>query len=199
MNETEHPQYFPGRDIFCPDENEIFIDGGCLNTLTIRELKAWSNDTYKKVYAFQPAKKEKVVVDEYIEFYGYRAQSIEAGLYNENGVCSFSSDVLGLSKISDMGNDSFKVVRLDSFMKDKNERVTFIKLDIEGAKIEALEGSLEVIGRDHPKLAISIYHKFEDLWDIPLWIHEKFPEYKLYIRHYSKTNNETVLYARCDS
>ena len=75
------------------------------------------------------------------------------------------------------------------------EEVTFIKMDIEGAELKALKGAKNIILRDKPKLAISIYHKPEDIVEIPLFIKELVPEYKLYIRHYSNDSIETVLYA----
>ena len=87
---------------------------------------------------------------------------------------------------------SAKVVSLDSCITDK---VTFIKMDIEGAELNALKGSREIIKKYKPRLAVSVYHKKEDLIEIPLYIKELVPEYKLYIRHYSNAAIETVLYA----
>ena len=68
-------------------------------------------------------------------------------------------------------------------------------MDIEGAEQNALEGAKDIILRNKPKLAICLYHKPEDLWEIPLYIHSLVPEYKIYIRHHSHTNEETVMYA----
>ena len=76
--------------------------------------------------------------------------------------------------------------------------VTFIKLDIEGAEIDALKGAKESIKKWKPRLAICIYHKPEDPIEIPLYIHGLVPEYRMYIRHYSTCKAETVLYCVCD-
>ena len=76
-----------------------------------------------------------------------------------------------------------------------SERVTFIKMDIEGAEVEALKGAKEIIQRDRPKLAISAYHRAEDIVNIPILVKEFVPDYHLYFRHYSNDVNETVLYA----
>ena len=78
---------------------------------------------------------------------------------------------------------------------DTNNRVTFIKMDIEGSELEALKGAQQTIQRDRPKLAICIYHKPEDMTDIPLYIKSLVPEYRLYVRHHSNRCSETVLYA----
>ncbi len=75
------------------------------------------------------------------------------------------------------------------------DKVTFIKLDIEGSELEALRGAEKIIRRDKPRLAISIYHKPQDYFEIPLYIRGLVPEYKLYIRHHKFNKNDTVLYA----
>lgn len=75
------------------------------------------------------------------------------------------------------------------------EKVSFIKMDIEGSEIEALLGAKETIKANRPKLAISIYHKKSDLYEIPLLISQLCPEYKLYLRHFSHQLSETVLLA----
>ena len=61
--------------------------------------------------------------------------------------------------------------------------------------MDALMGAQEVIRRNHPKLTICIYHSNEDMIRIAEYIHELVPEYNLYIRHHSKFEGETVLYA----
>ena len=70
-----------------------------------------------------------------------------------------------------------------------------IKMDIEGAELEALKGCEDIIRNRKPKLAISIYHKAVDFVDILAYLLSLVPEYKLYYRHYSLYKYETVLYA----
>lgn len=78
---------------------------------------------------------------------------------------------------------------------DPQERVTMIKMDIEGSELEALRGARKTICRDKPRLAVCIYHKAEDMTEVPLYIKELVPEYRLYVRHHSKEIGETVFYA----
>ncbi|MCM1303087.1 MAG: FkbM family methyltransferase [Lachnospiraceae bacterium] len=68
-------------------------------------------------------------------------------------------------------------------------------MDIEGAEMEALTGACKTIQKNRPKLAICIYHKYEDLYRIPMYVKSLVPEYRIYIRHYSDTPSETVMYA----
>ena len=193
--EKNYEQYFPVGEIYEPDENEVFIDGGCLDAGTIEGLKKWTNDTYKKVYAFEPAKEDRIIAQEYIDYRDYRAELIEAGLYSKKAKLSFSTLSCGSSKITEDGIETIDVISIDEFMENKADKITLIKMDIEGSELAALEGAVKTISRDKPKLAISIYHKFEDMWIIPLWLHKHFPEYKFYIRHHSYMDTETVLYA----
>lgn len=61
--------------------------------------------------------------------------------------------------------------------------------------MDALKGARMTIQTNYPKLAICIYHSDEDMLRIIEYIHELVPEYRLYVRHHSKSNVETVLYA----
>ncbi len=75
------------------------------------------------------------------------------------------------------------------------ESPSFIKMDIEGAELEALKGAKNIIQKYAPKLAVCVYHKPEDMEEIPQLLLEYNPNYRFYLRHYSLTMNETVLYA----
>ncbi len=74
-------------------------------------------------------------------------------------------------------------------------RVSFIKMDIEGAEMAAIEGAAGTIRRFRPRLAISVYHRFTDLTEIPAALHALVPEYEFTLGHYSMHLEETVLYA----
>jgi len=68
-------------------------------------------------------------------------------------------------------------------------------MDIEGSELQALQGAINTIKKSRPKLAVSVYHKRSDIWDIPMFLLGIHPDYRFYLRTYSFTGNETVLYA----
>lgn len=74
-------------------------------------------------------------------------------------------------------------------------RVDFVKMDIEGSELAALKGGERTIRRSRPKLAISLYHRPEDFFAIPLWIASLGCGYRFHLDHYSIHHEETVLYA----
>ena len=84
---------------------------------------------------------------------------------------------------------------IDSLVNTKDiEKIDFIKLDVEGAEMDTLRGAQQSIAHFKPKLAISLYHKPDDLFEIILYIKEKFPFYNCYVDHYTFHSEETVLY-----
>lgn len=90
-----------------------------------------------------------------------------------------------------------KTITIDQYVREEQiSRVDFIKMDIEGAETEALIGCKETIQHFRPKLAISIYHKKDDIWRIPQMIREMNPDYKFYIKHNSRSSLETILFAK---
>lgn len=92
-----------------------------------------------------------------------------------------------------MANSLVPVVSIDE--QFPNEKITFIKMDIEGAEIEAIQGAQNLIRRCKPRLAISLYHKRNDIFEIPLAINRIIPGYKFYLRQFSDALSETVLFA----
>lgn len=184
-------QYF-APDIIHYDENEVFVDGGCLNLFTVKQLLKRCS-TVKKVYAFEPDQNSYIRCNEEAQkISGLSYEIIQKGLYDSNTELCFHSMGNGCSGIDEQGECKISVCSLDSEIED---RVTFIKMDIEGVEMEALKGAQDIIRKYKPKLAICVYHKPEDIYQIPQYILRLNSDYKLYLRHYSDNAGETVLYA----
>lgn len=92
--------------------------------------------------------------------------------------------------------DSFSVTSLDDYVSKKDlRRVDVVKMDIEGAEMDALQGASQVIREFKPRLSISAYHKPEDLWDIPQKLKAQNGDYNLFFGHHSPIQWESVFYA----
>ena len=93
------------------------------------------------------------------------------------------------------GNDEGASYRIDVASIDETAEcadATWIKMDIEGAEMDAIHGAEKTIKNNHPKLTICIYHSDEDMLRIIEYIHNLVPEYKLYVRQHTKFDIETV-------
>ena len=98
------------------------------------------------------------------------------------------------SSISEGGGDFVQAVSLDNLLP-KTIPINYIKMDIEGAELNALFGASQIIQTYTPHLAICVYHKPAHLWEIGLWIHRNFRgKYTFHIRTYAEQTFETVLY-----
>lgn len=178
------------------DGNEVFIDGGGYTGDSIEEFIHWTKGTYKAIYSFEPDPDKAKIIESNLWKWQGKVHLYKRGLYDRETELSFiEGDNLYSGKIVTDGTEkavSIKTIALDSVVK---EQVTFLKLDIEGAELAALEGARKIITRDKPRLAICIYHKLEDLWEIPRLILQMVPEYKIRIRHCGVRCRGTVCYA----
>lgn len=184
-------QYFDSV-IVSPKEHEVFLDGGSLDGEDSMRFIDWCKGRYDKIYAFEPDKNNCRKLSKLAEKHN-RVTVYQEGLWSENTELKFSSGNAENSCISESGDLVVKAVSIDE--KLGQERITFVKMDIEGSEYEALLGAEKTIRNYKPKLAVCVYHKPEDIFEIPLKILEYCPDYKLYLRHYSYADTETVLYA----
>lgn len=186
-------QYFPS-DIFTLSDRECFVDGGVYDGETIADFVNMTKNHFDYIYGFEPDVRN---YNHLTESVGYidpsRIQLFNSGLYSKNGEIGFDGHGNSASAISETGKDKISLARLDDIVSE--HKPTYIKLDIEGAEEEALYGMEGTIAKYHPKLAISIYHKAADLWELPLLIRSMLASYNIYIRHYSNGLHETVCYA----
>lgn len=181
---------------FKHDPQEVFIDAGGFDGETTKRFIEWCGGQYESIYAFEP------MTDAY-ELMKNRLKDIpNVNLYKcalgsgKEEKC-FAQTYCGImgSHLGKNGDyvERVKVESIDDILCGK--KATFIKMDIEGAELEALKGSIKTLRKYRPKLALSLYHKNEDLYTIPLWLKENIPDYKFYLRHYSNKRWDLVLYA----
>ena len=100
------------------------------------------------------------------------------------------------------GGKSLQVttVSIDDLVREKNlAKVDFIKMDVEGAELNALKGAEQTIRTFKPRLAISVYHKENDLTEIPEYLNELGLGYKFFLDHFTIHTEETVLFARAQA
>lgn len=185
-------QYFDS-DVIQLSENEVFADGGFYIGDTSLEFIKRVNGCYDAIYGFEPdltnleAARANLAQHE-------RAHIIDKGLWDKDETLSFFPEGAS-SKVDRSGTVTISLTSLDEFFSDKKGLPTFIKLDVEGAEKRALMGAEKIIRVAHPKLAICVYHKPEDIYELPQLIMQFDPSYRFTLRHYTPGMWETVLYA----
>ena len=165
------------------EDIESYADLGAYNGDTLRKLANYAPKLSRAV-AFEPSPKTFKKLSAYVETetrFGINA--INAAAWSEDTTLEFSDEGNRNSGLFAKGKHTEVVARsLDGVLD--GDGVDYIKYDVEGCEREALAGSEKTIAAYYPKLLVSAYHKSEDIYDLPLLIHEKFPSYKLYYRRY---------------
>lgn len=189
VNYCEFNQYFP--DFIKLEKNEVFIDGGGYIGDTAEEFINKTNGIYEHIYIFEPDPINYQKINPNLK----NTTIIKKGLWDKEEILYFTNESNSASYISNNNNGiKIHVTNIDAILN--NNRATFIKMDIEGSELKALQGAKNTIATYLPKLAISIYHKNDDMLTILPYLNEiAHDKYKLYLRHHSHYANETVLYA----
>lgn len=186
-------QYFDPEIITLQPE-EIFVDGGMYTGDTALSFFQFSNDRYRHYYGFEPDERNFQTAEENLQR-RVNLTLVKKGLWDQKARLAFSGNLASGSRLGEGEEGNFvEVTALDTFFQGR-EVPTFIKMDIEGAEKKALIGAKELIRSHKPKLAICAYHKVEDIYTLPELIKTFRDDYRFYLRHYSDTIYETVLYA----
>ena len=192
---ADNGQYFsPEFMKYNTEGGEVFVDDGCCDLQSTMLLRKYCSNI-RKVYAFEPDPENYLICEQKKEKYRLdQVELIRKGTWSKTERLSFSATNDGSSHLTDQGDSYIDVVAIDDVVP-LEEKVSLIKMDVEGAELESLKGAQKTIIRNKPKLAICIYHKPEDILELPEYIKSIVPDYKLYLRHHSNTDGETVLYA----
>lgn len=192
---TEKAIYFDLEECRPGGKKEFFIDAGGFDGLTTATFMEWCGGNGYS-YIFEPDERNRVSIRNNLkEISDY--EIVPKALWS--GTATLAMDSKGnfasnvREKTGEDQEETIDSVAIDDFVKERE--ITYIKMDIEGAEAEALRGAARVITEQKPRLAISIYHKEKDIWEIPALLLNYCPEYQFYLRHYSFSWYDTVLYA----
>ena len=182
--------FFP-TDLITLNDDEVFVDAGAYRGDTLNMFIHRVGGTYSRVIALEPDPINFDALSAIFEREA-RVEVVPKGLYGHDGVMRFDGAEGKASILSADGELEVPVVTLDSHLN--GDRVTFIKMNIEGAERGALMGARKAIKKWAPRLGVSAYHRPKDLWDIPLLIHEINPDFSIYLRQHDLGSVETVAY-----
>ena len=195
--QSSYKQYF--HPYVKAKEGDVILDVGAFDGVTAVDFLA-DLDGAATVVSLEPSSKNYAYMLSNIENYSHKDKiiPINMGSWNKKDHLQISDTAVnpGITFLDANCSDVVEVIDIDALVNDyKLEKVSLIKMDVEGAELESLKGSVEVIKKYKPKLSISIYHKPEDYWEISDFIESLELGYKQYIGHHYFGFWETVLYA----
>ena len=185
-------QYFnPLTLSYHQDKPLRFVDGGAYNGDTYLEL--CNMVKVETAYLFEPDSANFSQLTRTVAETGHTAQCLPLGLTDAYSVLGFNAGSGEGASISEGGAAQVAVAALDDILV--GHTVDFIKLDVEGAELQALKGARELIQRSRPVLALSLYHNPQDLWELPLALADLCDDYRFYVRQHYFNSFDSVLYA----
>ncbi|SHJ39312.1 methyltransferase, FkbM family [Clostridium cavendishii DSM 21758] len=183
-------EYF-NTGLFNLSKNECFVDCGAYNGDTIDTFLKETNNMFEKIFAFELDSDNYRMLTEAVACYDSditkKVKCYNLGVWNQEceitygkGTANDRSD--GISIYKSNNKNIAKVIKLDDILL--GNKITLIKMDIEGAEQNALKGAENIIRKQKPKMAICLYHRLDDFWEIPLYLKKLVPQYKVNIRHH---------------
>lgn len=179
-------QYF---EDFMQFSGETFVDAGGFDGDTSEGFATRYPD-YRKILLFEPSPKNMAAAKQRLSKYRdieYR----QVGLSDASGTLGFNQDAGSASSVARSAQTTIQVDTLDAAVE---ERVSFIKMDLEGWEMKALQGSTQHLTQHRPKLAIAVYHDSPDFRLVHKFVGEFGHDYRCYLRHYTQGWSETVMY-----
>ena len=191
---TADAQYFPPEvlaALAARGEGCVFIDGGAYDGDTITQAAAAL--PLGRACAFEPDLANFTRLAAHVAGLGVPVTAFPCGLSAASEWLAFDADQGEGSAINPDGPTRIQCVRLDDCLI--NERVDYIKLDVEGHELAALAGMAGTIARHRPVLSIAAYNRWDDLWRIPAFLSELGDGYRLLYRTHEHNTFESVFYA----
>lgn len=178
--------YIP--DLIPEKENGVLLDCGGFDGLTTTQYIETYGDNYKKIYLLEPDPKQFQICKDNTSDYK-NIVYLNKGVSDEKSTLKFeSSEGSGANRISQNGNIEVDIIALD---EEIDEPITFVKMDIEGAEIPALNGCKNHIINDRPHLTICLYHILSDIFIIPLLLNNFDKNYKHNMRFHGYRKDDS--------
>ncbi len=165
------------------DKIRTAIDGGAFKGDTAEMIRT-ACPNIEKIFAVEADARTLKKLSDYAETTGGIVRPVHAALWDRPDTLTYSASA-SRGAGADGTNKRAKTVSVPADTVDRiagAETVDLIKLDVEGAEARALDGAHGVILRDAPLLAVSLYHRTEDLFALPLTVAERYKGYKYYLR-----------------
>lgn len=176
------------------DRPVVYLDGGAYNGDTFAEASGQMQ--LAQAWLFEPDPDNYRTMVERVRAGTVGATCLPCALSDQYGILSFEPGGEAATIVAG-GSQRIVTLALDELLPQ--QRVDFVKLDVEGAEAAALRGARRLIERSRPVLALSLYHLPRDPWELPALLRSMCPDYRFYLRQHCFNSFDSVLYAVPDS
>jgi FkbM family methyltransferase len=192
----EPDNYFPHGVLPLLPPNVVFVDCGAYDGDSLRAFLAHQQGRFDRIYAFEPDARNCERLRSYVASLGADAERIHvlnAGTGQRREKLRFESAGNMSSSFSAAGDVEVEVLPIDEVVQ-VNGAPVYLKFDVEGAEWEALKGCRRLLERARPFMAISVYHRPDDLWQLPLYVESLGLDYYSFLRTQGEDGADVIAY-----
>ena len=201
IKHSNHKQYFP-KNLFDKKNYQNIINCGAFDGDTFKIYMDKFKNEFKKALLIEPDKKNFLKLKENIKRYRINTKkqnlvSLNLALSNKKEVLLFDQNKGLSSEVKKKGTNlkKIKTDTLDNLLYKNNDN-WYLILDTEGHEKKILVGAKKLISKNRLNLAVSVYHRVDDLWNILIYLKKINKKFKFYLKNYSGFSYETILYAK---
>ena len=177
----------------------IYIDGGAYDGDTLLQFVDDFSESLSQGIGIEPDGANYELLRKSVEAAPDRVRkkisTVNAALGAGPGLARFTSGRLQGSAISEDGNSTVRTISVDSLLEGRRDAKFYVKFDIEGAEHDAIIGSRMLISSRAPVLAISLYHRPRDLWELPELVYGFDVDYQFFLRSHGEDGADLTAYA----
>lgn len=189
-------EYFP-KGLIRRRADEFFVDVGAYDGDTIRMFLSHQGTEFDRVLALEPDTENYKRLAAYVSsapaHLSGRIQARPLAASNRAGRLRFNNGEGLAASLNEAGSTEVECARLDDLLQGLHP--TYIKMDIEGAELDAIEGSTRILTVDRPVLAVCVYHTQDHLWKVPVAVRKLQATYRFFLRPHMQECWDTVCYA----
>jgi FkbM family methyltransferase len=193
MRDTE---YFP-RDLYRYSADEVLVDCGAFDGDTVRRFLRIRADAFRRAYACEPDPANRARFEEWLAGLApatrakIRVEPVAVGA--AKGKARFAATGTAGSGVDTSGSFEVDIAAIDDLTAGCPP--TLIKMDVEGAELDALNGAKKSISTHAPVLAVCVYHHSDHLWQVPLRIASMSDRYRIHLRAHAEDCWDVCCYA----
>ena len=186
--------YFPSSE-FSPGDHESFLDVGGFTGDTIKEFHQLKNEAYEKIISLEPGDQNFMELQKTVAQWQIpRVTAVKLGAWNEKTILRFTTKAGHIdNEINEAGDSEIQVDTIDAILQRLGSTVSLIKLDINGAEYQALDGARASIRLCRPNIVVRLHRK-EDFYRLAILLKEIAPDIKLYLRQRNYMSMMLIMY-----
>jgi FkbM family methyltransferase len=197
-DERRREEYFPS-DLYTARDDEVLVDCGAFDGDTVRKFLERRGDRFSAIHAFEPDPKTYERLTANVSALGSelsrKIRTYAIATAARKGTLTFDASGMVTTAASSDGGTRVECDALDAILARAEDPPTLIKMDLEGGEPDALVGARRLVSQHAPVLVVTLYHRQDHLWRLPLLMRELCSDFRFFLRAHAEACWDVSCYA----